>query len=182
MQDSHAEIQWMLAVQNGDKQAFNNILDRYEKPVINFAYGFLHDRQAAEDVAQDVFLEIYRRAPHYKPTGKLSTWIFTIAAHRCLNIRRRKKFFFLSEPEPAEVPEAREPAPHERLEKIELQETIRLALLSLPENQRMAVLLAKFEEMPLDEVARVLNISVGAVKQLLFRAKRALKERLRPYL
>jgi RNA polymerase sigma-70 factor (ECF subfamily) len=163
---SDPEIDWMLRFQSGDESGFLEIVKRFEKPLINFCYSYMGDVALAEDVAQDVFVEIYKSARRYRPQAKLSTWIFAIAVHRCLNVKRsRKRLVELTEsPAPAESA-----AIHQ-----ELQE----ALQSLPASQRAAVLLAKFEEMSLEEIAVTLNTSVGGVKQLLHRAKNSLRKRL----
>ncbi len=184
------EMAWMLRFKDGDQHGFLKILHRYEKPVINFSFRYLQDESASEDVAQEVFMEVFRNAQNFRPTGKLSTWIFTIAYHRCIDLLRRQKvltFFSLDSWFSSEEDEQRrdvedtQPAtPAEDEEKKELQKTIAEALASLPETQRTAVILAKYEDMPLDEIAKIMGISIGAVKQLVFRAKNALKEKLSP--
>jgi len=85
------EIEWMKDLKKGDEDGFRNILQRYENPVINFSYRFLQSREAAEDVAQEVFLAIYRQAKDFTPGGKLSTWIFTIAHRKCIDFLRKQK-------------------------------------------------------------------------------------------
>jgi RNA polymerase sigma-70 factor (ECF subfamily) len=174
---SDKETLWMRRLQNGDDKALADILDRYEKPVLNFAYKYVHDVAQAEDIAQDVFVEVYRRRRAYKPTGKFSTWLFTIAAHRCLNAKRarRKQTELLDQSDPAQS------SPEEIADVTELQQAVWNALSELPGNQRIALLLAKYEEMALEEIARVLETTEGAVKQLLHRAKAELREKLEPF-
>lgn len=175
-----SEREWMLRFKEGDKTAFGELLRRYEKPVINLAFKFLGGREEAEDAAQETFLEIYRRAGSYKPTGKLSSWIFTIAAHICLNLKRKKKRALeIPLEETAESPIHTPPG---ILERAELQPAVGKALLALPDTQRLAVILARFEGMTLEEISRVLGVSAGAVKQLLHRAKNSLKNHLRPFM
>ena len=175
-----SEKKWMLRFKEGDETAFGELLRRYEKPVINLAFKFLGGREEAEDAAQETFLEIYRRAGSYQPTGKLSSWIFTIAAHICLNLKRKKK----RAPEIPLEETAESPihTPPGILERAELQPAVGKALLALPDTQRLAVILAQFEGMTLEEISRVLGVSAGAVKQLLHRAKNSLKNRLRPFM
>lgn len=183
------EMAWMLRFKDGDQHGFFKILHRYEKPVINFAFRHLKDQAAAEDVAQEVFLEVFRNAQKFRPTGKLSTWIFKIAFNRCLDLLRRRKvvaffsleswFSFDEEQQTKDVEDTLQTAPPEDEEKRETQKAIAEALASLPENQRTALMLAKYEEMPLDEIGKIMGISVGAVKQLVFRSKSTLKEKLK---
>ncbi len=171
------EREWMRRLKNGDDAALTDIIKRYEKPVLNFAYKYLHDVALAEDIAQNVFVDVYKYRFKYKPTGKFSTWLFTIAAHQCLNVKRsRKRMTDLFDQE-----DPTQPAPDGDIETSELQKAIWKALDELPANQRIAVLLAKYEEMALDDIAKILDTSAGAVKQLLHRAKAELREKLEPY-
>lgn len=183
------KTEWVLRFKEGDETVFGEILRRYEKPVINLAYKFLGNREEAENAAQETFLEVYRRAGSYQPTGKFSSWIFTIAAHICLNLKRRKARVSeisldgtVDSPGGAvknEISESPGHGPSRVLERAELQSAVRKALLALPGSQRLVVILAKFEGMPLGEISQVLGISSGAVKQLLHRAKNSLKDQLR---
>lgn len=183
------EAGWMLRFKSGDQYGFLKILQRYEKPVINFAYKFLRDREAAEDVAQDVFLAVHQKAQSYEAKGKLSTWIFTMAHNRCVDLARRKKvlsFFSLDKTidteeneTTREFPEAVEDDPSSGLEKKEKERAVRAAIATLPPHQKTAVLLAKFEGMELIDIAKVMKVSEGAVKQLIHRAKLHLKDELR---
>lgn len=184
------EMAWMLRFKDGDQHGFLKILHRYEKPVVNFSFRYLKDQQAAEDVAQEVFLEVFQCAQKYRPTGKLSTWIFTIAYRRCIDLLRRRKiltFFSLDswfssdeDEHRRDIEDTQQSTPLQDEEKNEIENAVTEALAALPETQRTAVLLAKYEDMSLDEIAYIMGISVGAVKQLLFRAKNALKEKLKP--
>lgn len=186
------ELAWILRFKDGDQHGFLKILHRFEKPVINFAFRYLKDRSAAEDVAQEVFMEVFRNAQKFRPSGKLSTWIFKIAYNRCLDLLRRKKivtFFSLEswfstqdEESKNDIEDTLPSSPLGNLEKSEFQKAVAAALASLPATQRAATLLAKYEDLPLEEVGRIMGISVGAVKQLIFRAKSTLKETLRPLL
>lgn len=169
------ETEWMLRFQAGEEDGFLAIVKRYEKPLINFAYKYVGDQATAEDVAQDVFVDIYKQAKTYKPTGKFSTWIFTMAAHRCLNIKRSNRKYV----ELFDLPEEKE---SDQLGRNEEVNVVRKALLELPGQQRAAMILAKFEEMALSEIAVVLKTSEGGVKQLLQRAKKTLSQKLKPYL
>lgn len=164
--------------QAGDKEAFSFILNRYKNPIVHFAYRYLGNKDEAEDAAQEIFLKIYRALPSYIPSGKFSTWIFTIAARHCSNIRRRKKiisFFSLDEL-------THPPSSTRQDDSTPLQEAVHNAINALPAAQKSAVVLSKFEHMPLEKIARVLGTSTGGVKQLIFRAKTTLKNRLKEYI
>jgi len=175
--NSDPETDWMLRLQTGDESGLTHILNRYETPVLNFVYKYIHNTDLAHDVTQDVFVELYRRRLKYKPTGKLSTYIFTIAAHRCLNLKRRlkKETPLEDQPDLAQLP------PAKAMEVQELRRAIWDALALLPPKQRTALLLAKYDDMPLEDIARALKVSVGSVKQLLHRAKATLREKLIKY-
>lgn len=163
--------------QTGNKDAFTCILNRYKSPVVHFAYRYLGNRDDAEDAAQEIFVKIYRALPAYKPAGKFPTWLFTIAARHCSNIRRRKKILsFFSLDDLIHHPSSR--TEHHRSA---LQNAVHSALNKLPDKQKTAVLLSKFEHMPLEKIASVLGVTTGSVKQLIFRAKTTLQKLLKEY-
>lgn len=190
MNDSNAQLSGSIcpdtehrlveAVGSRDSAAFEALIKKYQQPVLSFIYKYLGDRFASEDIAQEVFLRVYRAAPEFEPRGKVSTWIFRIAYNLCLNeiIRRRRVCltadFDENEPAAAEI----EKAGHDAL-KEELMDAVR----QLPEKQRAALLLRVNEELPYTEISQVLAVSVSSVESLLFRAranlKRLLKSRLK---
>lgn len=169
---------------------FHNAVERYKRPVIAFAYRFCGSRETAEDIAQEVFLKAWKALGSYKPRAKFSTWLFTIASNTCINrqradrLRRFVSLFYPSK-DPNEheellpLPELRESGPAELAEKEETVKRVQAALLTLPERQRIAVLLSRFENLSLEEIAGIMDCSVGTVKQLLFRARTALKKNLK---
>jgi len=182
----------MLRVKQGDMGAFAELVDKYKQPVMNVACRMLRDATEAEDLAQMVFVQVYKSAGRYKVTSKFSTWLFTIARNLCLNeIRRRSRH-------PVDSIEARHPeqedqplpqfedkktvSPPERLLHGELNEKIKEALAALPENQRLAIVLCRQEELSYEEIARVLGCSLSATKSLIHRGRETLKQRLKPYL
>jgi RNA polymerase sigma-70 factor (ECF subfamily) len=183
------EHDWIRSIQQGNTDDFQYIIDRYKKPIIQYAYGFLGGREDAEDAAEEILIEVFRSAKKYTFSGKLSTWIFTIAYHRCINLKRKKKLrsmFSLDAPDESKKYQDYKDnspiaTPPQVLEKQEQEQIVRRALQQLPDNQRTAVLLAKFENLPLIEIAAVFNMSEGAVKQLLWRAKITLKNLLNNY-
>ena len=182
----------MLRVKQGDTSAFAQLVDKYKQPVLNVAARMLRDLTEAEDIAQNVFLQVHKSAHRYQVSSRFSTWLFTIVRNLCLNeIRRRSRH-------PADSLEAPHPeqedqplhqfedkaaaAPTESALLGELDEKITQALAALPENQRMAIVLCRQNELSYEEIADVLGCSVSATKSLIHRGREALKERLKPYL
>jgi RNA polymerase sigma-70 factor (ECF subfamily) len=188
--DSDAEL--MLRVKQGDAHAFEELVDRYKQPVLNLLYRTVRDLTEAEDLAQNVFIQVFKSADRYRVEAKFSTWLFTIARNLALNeIRRRSRH-------PADsieaISEAQEDTPSrqfedrrnvsapDRLLQDELSRKVEDALASLPENQRTAILLFKEKEMSYEEISKILGCSLSATKSLIHRGRETLKERLKPYL
>ena len=152
----------------------------------------LHDAMEAEDLAQAVFVQVFKSAHRYQVSSKFSTWLFTIARNLCLNeIRRRTRHRAESieapHPEQEDQPlrqfeDKQTASPPERLLHGELKAEIEEALAELPENQRLAIVLCRQEELSYEEIARVLGCSVSAIKSLIHRGRETLKEKLKPYL
>jgi RNA polymerase sigma-70 factor (ECF subfamily) len=182
----------MLRVRQGDMAAFAELVDKYKQPVMNVAYRMLHDATEAEDLAQAVFVQVFKSANRYHVSSKFSTWLFTIARNLCINeIRRRARHPSESmetphpeeEQQPSRQFEDRQTAsPPAHLLHGELEAKIGEALAELPENQRLAIVLCSQEELSYEEIARVLRCSVSATKSLIFRGREALKQKLKPYL
>ncbi len=182
----------MLRVRQGDTQAFAELVDKYKQPVMNLAYRMLRDATEAEDLAQVVFVQVYKSAHRYQVSSKFATWLFTIARNLCLNeLRRRARHPTDSlEGRPAEQDDQPAPqfedkqsaSPTERVLHGELEEKIQEALSGLPENQRLAILLCRQGDLSYEDIARVLGCSVSATKSLIHRGRETLKQRLKPYL
>ena len=182
----------MLRVKRGDTAAFTELVEKYKQPVMNLAYRTLRDATEAEDLAQNVFVQVYKSAPRYKSTAKFSTWLFTIARNLCLNeIRRRSRHpaDSLDAPHPdqddqplQQFEDKKTFSPPETLLQGELAQNIDRALADLPENQRSAILLCRQDELSYEEIAEVLGCSVSATKSLIHRGRETLKERLKAYL
>jgi RNA polymerase sigma-70 factor (ECF subfamily) len=182
----------MLRVKQGDTAAFTELVDKYKQPVINLAYRTLRDATEAEDLAQNVFVQVYKSAHRYRISAKFSTWLFTIARNLCLNeIRRRSRHpaesLDVPHPEQEGQPlhqfeDKKTFAPPESLLHSELEQKIAEALADLPENQRTAILLCRQEELSYEEIAEVLGFSLSATKSLIHRGRETLKEKLKPYL
>jgi RNA polymerase sigma-70 factor (ECF subfamily) len=182
----------MLRVKQGDTAAFTELVDKYKQPVINLAIRTLRDATEAEDLAQNVFVQVYKSAHRYRISAKFSTWLFTIARNLCLNeIRRRSRHpaesIDAAHPEQEDQPlhqyeDKKISAPPEIVLQRELEAKIAEVLAGLPENQRTAILLCRQEELSYEEIAEVLGCSLSATKSLIHRGRETLKEKLKPYL
>ena len=182
----------MLRVKRGDRAAFADLVEKYKQPVMNFVFRSLRDEIEAEDVAQNVFLQVYKSRRRYKQTAKFSTWLFTIARNLCLNeLRRRSRHPAESieetQAEQEDQPQRQyedksQPAPPEELLQGELARKIEEALAELPENQRTAILLCRQDELSYEEIADILDCSLSATKSLIHRGRETLKEKLKRYL
>lgn len=187
------DVALMLRVKAGDQGAFEQLVEQYQDRLIGVFYHMLRDRAAAEDLAQDVFLRIYKARHGYEPTAKFSTWLFRIASNLASNKRRdlgRHKEVELASsdsgplgprPEETLLKEKSGMMPTRQLDKRELQDVVQTALETLNERQRMAVLLHKFEGMSYSDIADAMDLTPAAVKSLLSRAREALRSKLEPY-
>ncbi|HVR36739.1 MAG TPA: sigma-70 family RNA polymerase sigma factor [Methylomirabilota bacterium] len=187
--DPDAEL--MLRVKHGDVHAFEQLVEKHKQPVVNLIARNLNDPSEAEDIAQNVFIQVYKSAPRYKVSARFSTWLYTIVRNLCLNeIRRRSRRPAESIEQSAggedapvrQFEDARSPAAPESLLQNELELKIQEALQQLPENQRTAILLCRQDELSYEEIARVLGCSLSATKSLIHRGRETLKQRLKPYL
>jgi RNA polymerase sigma-70 factor (ECF subfamily) len=182
----------MLRVKQGDTEAFALLVDKYKQPVLSLVYRMVRDAIEAEDLAQNVFLQVYKSAARYEVASKFSTWLFTIARNLSLNeIRRRSRHpadsLDAPHPEQEDQPlhqfeDHKTFSPPESLLHSELQEKIEQALGDLPENQRTAILLCRRDDLSYEDIAKVLGCSVSATKSLIHRGRETLKEKLKPYL
>jgi RNA polymerase sigma-70 factor (ECF subfamily) len=180
----------MLDVKAGDDASFDLLLQKYRTPLINFLFRMVRDTATAEDLAQEVFLRVYRARKQYTPSAKFTTWLFRIATNVALNSVRDNRYRKLeisfdaptSDEEDAAPREL--PAPEMRIDEHMVERDrsnfIRGVIGSLPEKQRVAVLLHKYEEMDYGEIAKILDCSESALKSLLFRAYETLRVQLAP--
>ncbi len=177
----------MTRVAEGDEIAFETLVIRHQTSILNLVYRFIGDRTKAQDLAQEVFLRVWQAAKSYKPEAKFTTWVYRITANLCFNelksSRRKRLFQFLRtdadrESRTEEDFPDRSTSPEDLLLARERGHQIADALQSLPENQRMAIILKRYEDLSYEEIARVLGCSVPAVESLLVRAKRTLREKL----
>jgi RNA polymerase sigma-70 factor (ECF subfamily) len=181
----------MLDVKAGDDSSFELLLRKYRTPLVNFLHRMVRNSATAEDLAQEVFLRVYRARKDYAPSAKFTTWMFRIATNLALNARRDGRYQQLevSIDQPADAQESaqtafevadRQPGIEHELMARDRAALIRRAVESLPEKQRAAVLLHKYQEMDYDEIARILQCSESALKSLLFRAYETLRIELAP--
>jgi RNA polymerase sigma-70 factor (ECF subfamily) len=180
----------MARIARGDDDAFEILVNRHQTSVLNLIYRFVGDRTQAKDLAQEVFLRVWQAAKSYKPEAKFTTWIYRITANLCFNelksARRKKWLQFLRSDGDYEIqteeafPDG-SPSPEDLLLAKERSRQISDALQSLPDNQRMALILKRYDDLSYQEIARIIGCSVSAVESLLVRAKRTLQEKLRNF-
>jgi RNA polymerase sigma-70 factor, ECF subfamily len=181
-QSGEPEIEWMARIREGDVEAFRLLVEAHQARVIGTIGKMLGSEAEAEDLAQQVFIRIWKSAPRYQPTAKFTTWLFRITRNLVFNELRRKRHFVDQIDDVAELAERTEKEPDQVLLEGELQKAIQEAINSLPESQRMAIILRRYEDMPYEEIANVMGTTVPAVKSILFRARAELRERLAKYL
>jgi len=181
--DYDAEL--MLRVKDGDGASFGVLLEKHRSPVVHFLYRMVQNSAVAEELAQEVFLRVYRSRGTYEPTAKFTTWLFRIATHLALNALRDNRNERLqdrldddsSDMPVRQVSDRRPSVEQSMVYEAKLAE-VRRAIAALPAKQRAAVLMHKYEEMEYSQIATVLSCSESAVKSLLFRAYEALRARL----
>lgn len=190
---TRSDVQLMLDVKAGDQQSFELLLQRYRTPLVNFLYRMVRSREQAEDLAQEVFLRVYRAREDYEPSAKFTTWLFRIATNLALNSLRDHRYQKLEismdapivadaedgDERPMEVADEH-PDIEQHLVEEARKKMIRHAIEKLPEKQRAAVLLHKYQELDYAEISKILRCSESALKSLLFRAYETLRVELAP--
>ena len=184
-----AEI--MLRVREGDDVGFNFLIEKYRKPIINFMYRMVHNQAVAEELAQEVFLRVYRSRQTYRAEAKFTTWLYRIATNLGVNHARDTKHersaqtIYLDQPdaETGTTPDVADMHPdvEEEMLKDERMRAIRKHVMALPERQRTAVLMHKYQGLDYKEIGAVLRLSESATKSLLFRAYQTLREKLKGF-
>ena len=181
----------MTRVGQGDDHAFEILVNRHQTSVLNLIYRFIGDRTQAKDLTQEVFIRVWQAAKTYKPKAKFTTWIYRITANLCFNelkLSRRKKWFLFHQSSDDQrgntieetLSDSASSAEDLLLDK-ERSRQISDALQGLPDNQRMALVLKRYDDLSYAEIAQIIGCSVSAVESLLVRAKRALQEKLKNY-
>lgn len=178
----------MRRIAEGDDRAFASLVERHQNMVVGTVAKMLGNASEAEDISQQVFLRVWKHAKRYKPSAKFTTYLFTITRNLVFNeVRRRKRRNEVSSDEREEfsrqlIPDKAEHQPDQELARREFRAMVDQAIAALPEQQRMAVVLRRYEQMPYEQIAEVLELSLPAVKSLLFRARTSLRASLGGYL
>lgn len=190
--ENYTDAEVMLRVKAGDQSAFDFLVQKYRRPLVSFMYRMAHNPAAAEDLAQEVFLRVYRSRETYEATAKFTTWLYRIATNLAVNhardTRKERPEVTLSLDEPDEetgttmdVADATMTA-EEALVRRERLAAIRSKVEALPERQRLAVIMHKYQQMDYKQIADVLKLSESATKSLLFRAYETLREQLKEFI
>ena len=182
------DVQLMLRFCDGDREAFDKLVERNTSNVCGLVYRFLGSQTHVDDIAQEAFLRVLRNAHRYKPEAKFSTWLYRIVANLCFNvIRARKTAKQISihsaghEDRTMDFPDEGQLEPDAGLVGDERSKRIAAAVAKLPENQRLAIILNKYEDKSYAEIAEILDTTTMAVKSLLSRARVTLREQLEGY-
>jgi RNA polymerase sigma-70 factor (ECF subfamily) len=187
---SDAEV--MLLAGTGDDSAFEYLVDKFRRPIVGFMYRMTHNQAIAEELAQEVFLRVYRSRSSYQAEAKFSTWLYRIATNLAVNhardtrAERTAASVNLDEPDPetGTTPDVADATPNveANILRDERLAAIRKHVMALPERQRMAVLMHKYQGLDYKEIGKVLKLSESATKSLLFRAYETLRERLKEFI
>lgn len=184
------ELEIIKKLKNGDEDTFRMVVQRYSRMVLNCSYKFLRNKESAEDLTQEVFLEVYESVKTFRADSKLSTWIYRIAVTKSLNhlksMKRKKRFavlvsIFGKDDSVKDIPLADSIAPDKELENKDRARILAWALDKLPDNQRVAFTLSKYDEMSYEEISSIMNTSISSVESLIHRAKTNLKKKLYNY-
>jgi RNA polymerase sigma-70 factor (ECF subfamily) len=189
--DPASDAAIMLRVAAGDEAGFNYLVERYHRPMIHFLYRMVHNQAVAEEMAQEVFLRVYRSRASYRAEAKFTTWLYRIATNLAVNHARDTKhersaqavYLDAPDPETGTTPDVAddEPSVEQRLMRDERMAAIRTHVMALPERQRMAVLMHKYQGMDYRQIGEVLKLSESATKSLLFRAYQTLRDKLKDF-
>jgi RNA polymerase sigma-70 factor (ECF subfamily) len=189
--DAGSDAEVMLRVKAGDDSAFDYLVQKYRRPMMNFMFRMAHNSAAAEDLAQEVFLRVYRSRESYEASAKFTTWLYRIATNLAVNHARDTRHdrpentVSLDEPDDEsgrtlDLPD-RTPSAEESIVQRERVAAIRRRVQALPERQRVAVVMHKYQQMEYRQIADVLKLSESATKSLLFRAYETLREQLKEF-
>jgi RNA polymerase sigma-70 factor (ECF subfamily) len=189
--DPASDAAIMLRVAEGDEAGFTYLAQKYHRPMIHFLFRMVNNQAIAEELAQEVFLRVYRARESYRAEARFTTWLYRIATNLAVNYARDTKnertaqTVYLDQPDPetGTSPDLAddEPSAEERLLRDERMAAIRLHVMALPERQRMAVLMHKYQGMDYRQIGEVLKLSESATKSLLFRAYQTLREKLKEF-
>jgi RNA polymerase sigma-70 factor, ECF subfamily len=188
--DPERDIRLMEKVRAGDAEAFRELVEIHQHRVIGTVARMIGDANDAEDLSQQVFVRVWKSAPRWEPTAKFTTWLYTILRNLVFNeCRRRSKQRTTSldaatddADHPQQFADAGVKPPDTAMLDEEMQDAIERSIQELPEAQRMAVIMRRYQDVSYEEIAEVLDLTVPSVKSLLFRARTELREKLRKYL
>lgn len=186
MQDLRDE-EVMLNYQKGEASAMDELLNRYRNPIYHFAFRFMLNAQEAQEIAQEVFLRLHQYKDSYKPSGKFSTWIFSIVHNLCISRLRQKKWQAIwprkeDDPNGLIEFESPEPTPEVVAEGNELESVLKKCIQGLSLLQREALILREYQNLDYQEIAKILKKTKATVKTLIYRARQNLKTKLLPYI
>lgn len=183
------DVDLMLRVKAGDTDAFNRLMEKHQRTVVNLVFRFTGDAESAQDLAQEVFLRVYRAAPRYEPKAKFFTYLYQITLNLCRNERekmqrRRTQSLDQEDPQQRRVLEVADPEPNaeHQLTRQETAAQVQAALQQLPQEQRELLVLQRFQNLGYEELAEATGQTLSAVKAKLHRARLALKKKLEPLL
>ena len=173
--NEHEQV-WVDAARTGDKRAFGNLVQAYERPIFNLTYRMLGSAEEAEDAAQETFLRAYSRLNQYDPAMKFSTWLFSIANHHCIDRLRKRRAVLISIDDNPVLENLESTLPHPDLAAVgaEQSEELHALVARLDPDYRTPLVLRYWEELSYEEIATALNLTVAAVKSRLFRARQQL--------
>ena len=186
------DLRWMERIKTGDEGAFRDLVETHQHRIIGTVAKMLGaDHAEAEDIAQQVFVRVWKSAGRYEPTAKFTTWLYKITRNLVFNeMRRRKRHpaisldrpFACDDERPMSVADPGVKTPDAVMLDAEMQAAIQRSIDELPETQRMAIILRRYDDIPYEDIGEILDLSVPAVKSVLFRARTELREKLRQYL
>jgi RNA polymerase sigma-70 factor (ECF subfamily) len=189
--DPASDAAIMLRAAAGDESAFNYLAGKYHRPIIHFLFRMVRNQAVAEELAQDVFLRVYRSRQSYRAEARFTTWLYRIATNLAVNHARdtrheraaRSVYLDAPDEETGTTPDvaSKEPSVEQSLLREERMKAIRTHVMALPERQRTAVLMHKYQGMDYREIGEVLKMSESATKSLLFRAYQTLREKLKDF-
>jgi RNA polymerase sigma-70 factor, ECF subfamily len=184
------ELELINRLKNGDQDAYRMVIEEYQTSVLNSCFKFVKNRETAEDLTQEVFLEVFKSIGSFRMESKFSTWLYRISITKSLDhlksMKTKKRFGFLKSIFSGDGPEdhflfSDQDNPHQILEDLDRKRVLSWALESLPENQKVAFTLNKYDDKSYKEIAEILNTTVSSVESLIFRAKSNLKKKLYKY-
>lgn len=183
MQVNDDDAELMVLVRKGGNAAFEKLLNKYERPILNYIHRFTGNKTKAEDITQEVFLRVYKSKDTYKPAAKFSTWLYSIATNLCIDYKRKLSRDALANHDVLIDNKNERAILENTLEKTvevdQIEQIVKMAILSLPEKERAALTLQFYDNKSYKEISDILNMSISSIESMLFRARQRLKKSLR---